>query len=422
MIYDVIIIGGGISGLYSFYKIKQLYKGKNKEKNKNKNKFLLLEESNRLGGRAGNYNFHGAQIPIGAGILRKNKDKLLINLCKKLKVPLNEFTAKINYDKIKNTIPIINIIKTLKKLKSSMKTLSEKKKRNYTFKQYFISIFGKEYYNNFKKTMGYTDYENEDLEEVINHYGMEDNISGWKGYGLSWNTLIEKLVQNIGKNHIKMNTSVGKIMLGKDNIYKITTYSPNNDEHNEKTYYAKKIIIATPIDTIKELIKSNNSLYKNIEGQPFLRIYGLFDKKCIPILKNAVNSTTIVNSNLYKIIPINPDKGIYMIVYTDNKGAESLKKYATNTPNNRKYLSKKVSKSLGINQICKLKDIKSFYWNIGTHYYKPLKNLNFKNRNDYIKKAQNPQKNMYVVGEMISHNQGWTEGAIESVEKIIYKI
>ena len=88
MIYDVIIIGGGISGLYSFYKIKQLYK------DKNKGKCLLLEESNRLGGRAGNYNFHGAQIPIGAGILRKNKDKLLINLCKKLKVPLNEFTAK----------------------------------------------------------------------------------------------------------------------------------------------------------------------------------------------------------------------------------------------------------------------------------------------------------------------------------------
>ena len=47
----------------------------------------------------------------------------------------------------------------------------------------------------------------------------------------------------------------------------------------------------------------------------------------IPILKNAVNSTTIVNSPLYKIIPINPDKGIYMIAYTDNKGAKILKKY-----------------------------------------------------------------------------------------------
>jgi L-2-hydroxyglutarate oxidase LhgO len=410
MIYDVIIIGGGISGLYSFYKIKQLYKNKNK--NKNKYKCLLLEKDSRLGGRAGNINFHGSQIAIGAGILRKNKDKLLINLCKKLKVPLNEFTANTNYDKIKNQIPIINIIKTLRKLKSSMKTLSEKKKRVYTFKQYFISIFGKKYYDNFKKTLGYTDYENEDMEEVINHYGMDDNLSGWKGYGLSWNTLIEKLVQNIGKKNIKMNTSVEKIKLENNDIYKITT--------NNKTYYTKKVIIGSTIDTIKKLIKNN--IYNNIGGQPFLRIYGLFEKKCIPILKNAVISTTIVNSPLYKIIPINPDKGIYMIVYNDNKGAKTLKKYAKNTPANRQYLSKMVSKSLGIIQECKLKDIKSFYWNIGTHYYKPLKNLKFKDRNEYIKKAQNPQKNMYVVGEMISHKQGWTEGAIESVEKIVYKL
>jgi monoamine oxidase len=48
--------------------------------------------------------------------------------------------------------------------------------------------------------------------------------------------------------------------------------------------------------------------------------------------------------------------------------------------------------------------------------------LKFKDRNEYIKMAQNPQKNMYVVGEMISNKQGWTEGAIESVEKIIYKL
>jgi L-2-hydroxyglutarate oxidase LhgO len=406
MIYDVIIIGGGISGLYSFYKIKKLYK------NNTKHKCLLLEKDKRLGGRAGNDNFHGAQVPIGAGILRKNKDKLLINLCKKLKVPLNEFTANINYDKIKKTIPIINIIKTLNKLKSSMKTLTEKKKRFFTFKQYFISIFGKKYYDNFKKTLGYTDYENEDMKEVIYYYGMEDNVSGWKGYGLSWNMLIEKLVKCIGKKNIKMNTSVEKIKLENNDIYKIKT--------NNKTYYAKKIIIATPINTIKKLIKNN--IYNNIGGQPFLRIYGIFEKKYIPMLKNAINSTTIVNSPLYKIIPINPDKGIYMIVYTDNKGALALKKYAKNTPANRKYLSKMVSKSLGINQICKLKDIKSFYWNIGTHYYKPLKNLKFRNRTEYIKKAQNPEKNMYVVGEMISHKQGWTEGAIESVEKIIYKL
>jgi hypothetical protein len=29
-------------------------------------------------------------------------------------------------------------------------------------------------------------------------------------------------------------------------------------------------------------------------------------------------------------------------------------------------------------------------------------------------------KNLYVVGEMISNNQGWTEGALESVKEIFH--
>jgi len=36
--------------------------------------------------------------------------------------------------------------------------------------------------------------------------------------------------------------------------------------------------------------------------------------------------------------------------------------------------------------------------------------------------AQNPIENLFVVGEGLSRNQGWCEGAVESVEKIIRKI
>jgi len=55
------------------------------------------------------------------------------------------------------------------------------------------------------------------------------------------------------------------------------------------------------------------------------------------------------------------------------------------------------------------------YWKEGVHYYKPLKSEKL---NKIIKKLQNPIKNFYVVGEMLSHGQGWVEGAIESVDMI----
>uniref|UniRef100_A0A6C0LC71 Amine oxidase domain-containing protein n=1 Tax=viral metagenome TaxID=1070528 RepID=A0A6C0LC71_9ZZZZ len=85
---DIVIIGGGIAGLYCAYKIKKMDPSK---------KILLLEASDRLGGRAGNVNFHGEQVAIGAGIGRKNKDKLLLSILKELNVQFHEFMASSQY-------------------------------------------------------------------------------------------------------------------------------------------------------------------------------------------------------------------------------------------------------------------------------------------------------------------------------------
>jgi monoamine oxidase len=57
---------------------------------------------------------------------------------------------------------------------------------------------------------------------------------------------------------------------------------------------------------------------------------------------------------------------------------------------------------------------------VGTHYYEPLGG-DFKNRSEFIRQAQNPEKGMIVVGEMVSRHQGWVEGALESVDAVIRK-
>ena len=50
--------------------------------------------------------------------------------------------------------------------------------------------------------------------------------------------------------------------------------------------------------------------------------------------------------------------------------------------------------------------IRDYYRNDGTHYYASLNTNEYKNRLDFIRKAQNPMKGMVVVGEMISRHQG----------------
>jgi len=98
-----------------------------------------------------------------------------------------------------------------------------------------------------------------------------------------------------------------------------------------------------------------------------------------------------------------------------------LKKFLENNEKNRDFICHLVEKALEIpNGSLHLLAIKDYYWPIGTHYYSPLTS-EFNNRKDFIRKAQHPEPGMLVVGEVVSNDQGWSEGALDSVEKVLTK-
>lgn len=405
--FDIIIIGSGIAGLYSALKIK---------KYSPKTRFLILEKNDKkaIGGRWGNEIFHGSTIVTGAGIGRKKKDKLLLKLMKELGFPIIETTALQHYA---FSHPV-NINKVMDYLKSEYK----KNKSSETFEEFCKKYLKEELYNKFIITSGYSDYEKEDVKEVLYHYGMEDNQGEWKQVKVPWSKMINKLISNIGTNNIQTSSEVA-------NIHKMENINGKNTCFYEliltsgKKYYCNKVIIATTIESIRKLVPGANfphSLYNQIHGQPFLRLYGKFTKSSIPILKEYVKGYTVVEGPLQKIIPINPDTGVYMIAYSDNKNAEFLKKYLKNTERNRNILCVILEKSLGIpkNQL-NLLDIKDIYWPIGTHYYSPLRKVS--TRNIFLNEVQHPEKGMLVVGEAVSDDQGWSEGALRSVEVVLTK-
>jgi monoamine oxidase len=45
----------------------------------------------------------------------------------------------------------------------------------------------------------------------------------------------------------------------------------------------------------------------------------------------------------------------------------------------------------------------------------------FDSRNSFIHEVQHPEPNILVVGEVVSSDQGWTEGALESVHSVLNK-
>lgn len=381
--YDFIIIGGGISGLYTSFKLLQKYPSCK----------LLLIEKNKLGGRTGQIMYEGIPIVTGAGIGRKKKDKLLLRLLHEFNFPIHEFDVTHSYKE-----PKVDLFYYLRNqyLKQPFQG---------TFKQFALSILDQKTYQDFLITSGFTDFEHEDVYDTLFLYGFEDNIKNWIGFSVPWKKLVDSLASFITPKRIQINREVIKVLKYKMDFYQL-------ELHTHEILYTKKVIFATTIDTVQRLVPVQKMIYKEIKGQPFLRIYGKFSNNNI-----LVKNMTMVKGPLQKILPIDTSKGIYMISYSDNKCANQLLPYLENIKENRNYLCRLLEKALYLpKNSLHLDSIKSIFWNIGTHYYKP--NHKDESRQEFIFKAQRPLKNMFVVGEMISMNQGWVEGALESVEEV----
>jgi len=408
-LYDIIIVGAGIAGLYSAYKI--LRRAPN-------TRILVIERSSRklVGGRANNALFQGVSVVTGAGIGRFKKDTLLKQLLHDFKIPIHTFSTKIHHAPSLGNCDIKSIFQMLKREYVSRCDVAGHK-IHAPFKDFATSILGKHDYNAFITCVGYTDYEKEDVYDTLYHYGFDDNYSEYLGFSVPWHLLIHKMVDFIGSVNFLFSSTVSRI----DSIegFGFQLHVENENNGKQLQYFAEKVIVATTIDSIQRLIPVQSNLYRQIHGQPFLRIYGKFAKSCIAIMKTLVPAMTSIPGPLQKILPMDSDKGVYMISYSDNRCAHELTPFLENTAKNREHLSRMLETALGLSpNTLSLLAITDYYWGIGTHYYEPLKGDAFKTRQDFIKKVQRPMADLWVVGEAVALKQGWVEGALESVDAV----
>lgn len=364
---NIVIIGAGISSLYSAYLLKKNYP---------KVKYTIIEKSDECGGRVKMSNLGDVKITTGAYFTRVDKDKTLLKLVKDLDIKLDPYVLDIDY-----SFKESDVNELVDKLKKSLPKYDRSKIK---FKEFAKDVLGKDY-DNFINMMGYTDFENADINDTLFNYGLEDNIPGYKVINLDWSKVIEKLVNFIGKENIVLNTEV-KSIKEKNNSFLI----------NSK-YECDGVIIGVTINSLKNLL--DNKIYNQIESQEFIKVFA--KSKDLD-----VNKYTVVDSELRKVIPVKDD--VYTIAYSDNKDAISLKSKGTS------YFEELLSKDF--NKDIKITNVKKFFWEEGTHYYKPL--IGYKSRKEFIKDAQHPKNNIWVVGEVVAERQGWVEGALSSVEKI----
>jgi len=388
MIYDYIIIGGGISGLYNAYLLNKQYN------------VLVLEKNDYIGGRIKEVKFHNTIVKLGAGV-SQGKNKNVFNLLNKLKVPYTTGSSIKSIISKKNDFNINNAIKLIKAKYNEIKNHNDI--TTLTFSQFLEKYFGKKFKSNYIKYSGYIDYINSDITYHIKYYPIEDHLTKEISMiYLQWTNLINKLKQNIT---IKLNTDVTNVY--KDNNYCVCT--------KDTIYYSKKIIFALSINPLNHLIKKLNTgiNYKQYIGViKYMRIY-TYHKNGHNFKNNNIKGYNIlVDKNpLQKIIVIS-DK-ILMATYSDGKNALYWNKMSiTELKKNLLFWLRKIEVNTS-----DVDDVLCKFWDEAVHYYKPNKDIK-----TFVKKLQNPIKNVFVVGEVVSLRHGWVEGAISSVNSVYKKM
>jgi len=442
---DIIIIGGGIAGLYCFHQLQKKFSEENKNNQNQTYKISLFEKNDYFGGRCLTTYKKFKKIKIdkisnkiiqyekGAGRLNKNH-KLFLSLIQELDLEQDlieisgntEILPSKNYDLkpiFKNKSSFTYIKKVIKQAKLFIKNKKNiQKLQKYTFIDYAKTILNSEQINfllDFSGYYGELVYEN--AYDAIRLF--EEGISNSLKYYVlkhGFSSVIDKLVCKINQTSKIHNQVHNQKLFLNQELLKIkelgNTYVLNI---NNNIYQTKYLILALPKPALLKFNYLNiyNPELNSVSCKPLCRIYSIFPK---PWFQNLEKSTT--NIKLRYIIPINKQTGLVMISYTDSKYALYWKKFLNKS---NKELNKELLKQLSLlysTEEMKKLNIKApiynsiNYWNCGVGYWK----LNSITMSKKILKL-NKNRNLYIIGENYSQNQGWIEGALESVHELFKK-
>lgn len=417
--YDYVIIGAGIAGLNAAYQIRK------REPNA---RYVILEAGAAAGGRAVTTLFGGTEVVTGAGVGRKAKDHHLQALLHELRVPFYEFEAAHAYGPgVEPPDPA-----ALKALEAALTPADHA----ITFLEYARRVLGREGAKKFIDGMGYTDMLAADAYHTVKHYGLDDNVPGSHRHqvwlSIPWGQLIKALVKAVGPRRILYGAYVERLQelaaaaAAETAVSTATATAATADTPRWEvtttargTFRARKVICATTISTLRKLFPRVRE-YRYIESQPFLRVYAKFPRALRAYMQKVVPTYTVVLPPLQKIIPMDPSKGVYMIAYSDNKAAQSVRHALVepNSPASRAYFARLVERALGLpERALEIDAIQAHYWEEGTHYFKPCAshgNEEFR-RNMFLEKASCPAgygRGIVIVGEALTPYQGWVEGAL----------
>jgi len=395
--YDLVIVGGGISGLFLAYKLAETNL-----------KVLLLEKEKKLGGRIHTIKKDNYSYECGAARFNENHLKLISLIIEldlqdqMIQLPKDIETKVRKYD-TKNKLDTYFLLNILGKKYSSYE---DSYLKNITFYQLIVEVFDNETAEFIKDSFGY-DSEFIHLNALAAITMFKDDLFKKTDYYILQNGL-SQIIERIEKYlSFKKNVTI----LKNNSLKKIYD---NKIETTIDTYYYKNLVLALPQYNLKQLDEFKDFKELDfVEPIHLLRIYAKY-----PVGKNGVwfkdLKRTTTNNYLRHIIPIDYEKGLIMISYVDCFYANMLQSMYMNGKESLIKAIHKEIKTLFDIEPPKPNELFVHNWDneyAGVHMWKTGYDLN-----KVYPKIMKPdkEKNIYIVGEAYSKKQCWIEGALET--------
>jgi 2-polyprenyl-6-methoxyphenol hydroxylase-like FAD-dependent oxidoreductase len=382
MDFDIIVVGAGISGLMAAYRISQ---------RDQKTKIVILEASDRVGGRLLFKDFHDTNVPLGGSIIR-NSDHRVLNLCRELGLEVGGFTSRLQS---RNHVWVNQFISRIKEqMKGVEPTPSE------SVYEYLVRNFPPEEVDLFINNSTYRDFVDGNMRQFVRNYPLDDLIQpegdGQEmfyvqgGYG----KLVSRVVQLVRQNpniKIHLETRVESLTYDGEGVQLQTS------QGDAKSRF---LVWATGEQSYSSLPRNLQGKLHHVIGIPFIRVYG-FSSVPVPDFPELVTPGVIG-----KVFP-KTDK-VFQIAYVEGDWAVRLAAMlaAQGTKSKQVDLMRQLLfQSLG--REIPLTDIVYQYWSSGIHQF-------MKNKEGVVEDGL-----VVVIGEAVSTNQGWVEGCVETVDFIM---
>ena len=334
-IYEYIVVGAGIAGLYTAYRLNQKYPNA---------KICILEANKTIGGRLHTIHYDNLQFE-GGGARFNTEQHRIMSLVKELKLATSPITNTINYrpinpkyDKSLETIfpTIDSFITYMKKYIKENNNNNETKITDDTLINTTILDFASRYFSKEYPTI------KQYLIDIYPYYSELGVLNALEGINLFSNEFAPKMqyyvlqnglqqipikLYNILKSslNVKFYTempldTVTKEMVCSSHIFKITS--------GNKTFTTKHLVLAIPkLKLLKiKYLTQHKSLLQNINSiqtEPLYRIYARYpsNPKTGKVWFDGFEKIA-TNLPIKYIIPISSEKGLIMISYTDSKFAK----------------------------------------------------------------------------------------------------